>query len=98
MQRGCSSRGNLEAILFQYLQESPYRQSSAQKLHDDSKMLFDFLLALRVFAPVERPIAIGAAASADAVDGSCAEYMFPSSPQADRALCICSGNVFACWW
>jgi hypothetical protein len=81
MQRGCSSRGHLEAILFQYLQESPYRQSSAQKLHEDSKMLFNFLLALRVFAPVERPIAIGAAASAVAADDSCAEFMVPSSLQ-----------------
>jgi hypothetical protein len=81
MQRGCSSRGNLEAILFQYLQESPYRQSSAQKLHEDSKMLFNFLLALRVFAPVERPIAIGTDASADAADDSGAEFMVPSSLQ-----------------
>jgi hypothetical protein len=81
MQRGCSSQGNLEAILFQYLQESPFCQSSAQKLHDDSKMLFNFLLAIRVFAPVERPFAIGASASADAADDSGAEFMVPSSLQ-----------------
>jgi hypothetical protein len=81
MQRGCSSRGNLEAILLQYLQESPYRQSSAQKLHDDSKMLFNFLLTIRVFAPVERPNAIGASASSDAADDSGTEFMVPSSLQ-----------------
>jgi hypothetical protein len=77
--RGCASRENLEAILIQYLQKE---QSSAQKLHEDSRMLFEFLTALRVFTPVERPVASESARECDSsLDGDCAQFMVPSSLQ-----------------
>lgn len=77
--RGCASRGNLEAILTQYLHQS--KQSSAQKLHEDSKMLFEFLKTLRVFTPVEQPLASEAArVFVFSVDDDC-QFMVPSSLQ-----------------
>ena len=77
--RGCASRENLEAILIQYLQKE---QSSAQKLHEDSRMLFEFLTALRVFTPVERPVADEAARVLDSsLDDQSAQFMVPSSLQ-----------------
>ncbi len=78
--RGCASRRNLEAILMQYLQESG--QSSTLKLHKESNMLFDFLIALRVFTPVERPVASDVARISDsALDDDSAQFMVPSSLQ-----------------
>ncbi len=78
--RGCASRSNLQVILVQYLEKE---QSSVQKLHEDSKMLFEFLIALRVFTPVEQhPVASGATRESDSsLDGDCAQFMVPSSLQ-----------------
>jgi hypothetical protein len=75
--RGCVSRGNLEAILIQYLQES--EQSSTLKLNEECNILFEFLFALRVFTPVERLVAPDAACSALYDDS--ALFMVPSSLQ-----------------
>ena len=77
--RGCVSRGNLQAILIQYLQK---KQSSEQKLREDSNMLFEFLLALRVFTRVERPVADEATHIPDSsLDDHSAQFMVPSSLQ-----------------
>ena len=84
--RGCASRGNLQAVLIQYLQKQQSSeqkmQSSEQRLHEDSNMLFEFLLALRVFTRVERPVADEAARAPDSsIDDHSVQFMVPSSLQ-----------------
>ncbi len=82
IQRGCASRAALEDILRQFLQDSMPAQS--EFLSDtgrlrDARALFNFLLALRVFAPVERPVAADGPLPADSsLDGS-EQFIVPSA-------------------
>jgi hypothetical protein len=70
--RGCASRADLEAILGQFLHDSPYRQSNAELSRENASILFNFLLALRVFAPVD-------SLAAGSSDGSSVQFMVPSA-------------------
>ncbi len=50
---GLALRAELEDILEEFLQNSSYHQSDAEKSRENAATLFDFLLALRVFVPVD---------------------------------------------
>jgi hypothetical protein len=78
--RGCASRTILESVLIQYLQESRYKPSSTQKLHEDCKKFFEFLVTLRVIIPVVQPVTSDASHHSDvSLDVDSAQYMIPSS-------------------
>jgi hypothetical protein len=80
IQRGCASRAALEDILGQFLQDSmPAGTSSKLERLRDASTLFNFLLALRVFAPVERPVAANGQLSVDSSQDGSAQFMIPSA-------------------
>ncbi len=76
IQRGCASRAVLETILKQCLQDELPAQSDTERLRDAST-LFNFLLALRVIAPIERPVA--ADGSPLPVSDGSVQFMVPSA-------------------
>ena len=76
IQRGCASRAVLETILKQCLQDELPAQSDTERLRDAST-LFNFLLALRVIAPIERAVAADGSLL-PASDGS-VQFMVPSA-------------------
>ena len=99
IQRGCASRQDLLDILLLYVQESPYchSQSSTQKMREDSQMLFDFLLTLRIFVPVPNPITPSDHSS---LGDSSLEFLVPSSlqgrPSFWREVFGCQSLSFSC--
>lgn len=78
IQRGCASRAALEEILKQFLQVDMPAQSATERLRD-AKTLFNFLLALRVITPIERPVAADASFRGDALHDSSVQFMVPSA-------------------
>jgi hypothetical protein len=77
--RGCASRADLEAILGQFLHDSPYHQSDTERSRENASTLFNFLLALRVFAPVERPVTTVGSLAAGSSHDSSVQFMVPSA-------------------
>jgi hypothetical protein len=107
IQRGCASRAALEDILRQFLQDSMPAQSDTGSLRD-ARTLFNFLLALRVFAPIERPVAADGPLPADSSLDNSGQFMVPSAlkgrpsfwrevfgPKACNFSCV-RGVRFAC--
>jgi len=79
IQRGCATRAALESILQQFLQGSPHRESDAVKSMESATTLFNFLLALRVFTPVERRAGLESTVATGSMRDSEVQYMVPSA-------------------